>query len=437
MRPEEEILHLHRAARVVDAAGTDATPGVILRRGDEIVAAGSPESVGLPHGTVVVEEGDSVLIPALGNAHAHLDLSLLGSFAFEGNFSAWLGMVREFRSSLDDAKAEASLRRGAELSLRGGVVLVGDILGAPLRERGAAILASSGLGGVGFVEVFGVGSSEPAALRIIERMEQELPAELWRRDHAGEGLRIGVQPHAPYSTTDRVVIRALEGGWRISMHVAESPEEVRFCIGGDGPICRLLQEAGAISPETPPKVPGTHPIKWFSELLATHGAGSGRSGSNGVRSRSPSGLAVHLEEVPSELIGRLADSRAVAVFCPRASAYFGRRGMPWRELRAAGVPVALGTDSHCVLDTPDRISTLDEMRLLHRRHGASLEELLPMATTEVARALGAEECTLTLAPGRKPGALAVPCDGNPQCGALTGVAAPRWIFGPARAGGAR
>ena len=63
------------------------------------------------------------------------------------------------------------------------------------------------------------------------------------------------------------------------------------------------------------------------------------------------------------------DRPPVAVYCPRASEFFGHPagGHPshrYREMLAAGVPVALGTDSAIVLGDAPSISVLDEMRLL-------------------------------------------------------------------------
>jgi len=407
-------LRLHRAARVVDGAGVDASPGVLLRDDAEVIAAGPPERIGVPADAEIQEHPDHVLLPALGNAHAHLDLSSMEPEPFDGDFPQWLDRVRRFRAGSDEAGARKSLLLGAELSFRGGVALVGDILGAPLRQRGAEVLGRSGLRGVAFVELFGAGSSEPAALATIDAVIAMAAGE-----RADKALQLGLQPHAPYSTTAKVMAAALESSLPVSMHVAESHDEVEFCRSGSGAIRRLLEEVGVVSREAPLRGIGGHPVRWFCDRLAG-------------RVDAVPRLAVHLEEMPIEYAPALAASGAVAVFCPRASAFFGRGGMPWRALRSAGVPVALGTDGRLVLDTPDRISTLDEMRLLARRDGASLVELLPMATTAVARALGSDERPYTLAPGPKPGVLMVEGGGDRAEGVLSGHAPPSWLFGPAR-----
>jgi hypothetical protein len=84
----------------------------------------------------------------------------------------------------------------------------------------------------------------------------------------------------------------------------------------------------------------------------------------------------------------LARADVTVAYCPRASAYFGHDGHLYQEMIRRGVRVALGTDSIVCLDTPNRISTLDEMRLLSRRDGTDADLLLRMATMNGAAGLG-------------------------------------------------
>ena len=101
---------------------------------------------------------------------------------------------------------------------------------------------------------------------------------------------------------------------------------------------------------------------------------------------------------------------------------------------AAGINVALGTDSMLCLDTPDRISVLDEMRLLHRRDNPDPRVLLQMGTINGATALGAEPSRFTLDPGPVAGLISL--DINPENSLdplrqiLDGDAPPEWLSGP-------
>lgn len=462
MAAAETELRLHRAARVVDGAGVDATPGVLLVRGHELLAAGAPERVGVPAGVRIEDHPDEVLLPALGNAHAHLDLTAIEPFPFDGDFAHWLGVLRSFRAEAAVAGAKASRRAGAELSLTGGVCLVGDIVGAPLGPDDLHELDDLGIAGVAFIEIFGAGRGRASAL---DRMERTITASV--HDRRSAPWHLGIQPHAPYSTCDEVMRRALARDLPFSTHLAESADEVEFCRRGRGPLRDLLVSVGAMDRErvsdgreqTP--TDGRHPVDWFCDLLAedphdalalrdavalrdalvSHDAHPapdaldaavaparerGVDTSRVPRVRAPR-MAVHLNELEPGHAPRLAREGVFATICPRATCYFGRTCPPWRALRAAGVVVALGTDGRLCLDTADRISTLDEMRWLARFDGASLEEVLPMATTAVARSLGFDPAACTLQPGVKPGILRLRCGDDPRHGPLRRNDAPQWL----------
>lgn len=410
MRDGSHEVVLHRASLVVDGAGVEAAPGVVLRRGATVLAAGEPQSIGaLPPGARIETHLGMALLPPLGNAHVHLDLSELPAEPFDGDFAAWLARVRDFRRALDVPRARRSTALGAALCRAGGTALVGDIAGAPLGTGAAEVLRESGLEGVSFVEVFGVGATADAALRVIDGVANEAGRE--------RCVHLGVQPHAPFSTSDAVVDAALRAPVPFSIHLAESADEVEFCRSGRGALRDMLTRFGAAIPDG--SWPGVHPVDWFIAAVRRASPDSPR--------RMPT-LVVHLNELEPGHAAALAALRVTAVYCPRASAYFGRRGAPWRELRAAGVRVALGTDGRLCLDTADRISTLDEIRYLARHSGATLREGLAMATVEVARALGVDEVPYTLAPGAKPGLLLVPCGDDPRRGVIDGDAGPQWLF---------
>lgn len=100
---------------------------------------------------------------------------------------------------------------------------------------------------------------------------------------------------------------------------------------------------------------------------------------------------------------------------------------------AAGINVALGTDSLLCLDTPDRISVLDEMRLLYQRDAADPLMLLRMATINGAKALGFDPAVVSLQPSKLPSAgliaieLEGSADGDPFSRILRQRNAPHWI----------
>jgi cytosine/adenosine deaminase-related metal-dependent hydrolase len=98
----------------------------------------------------------------------------------------------------------------------------------------------------------------------------------------------------------------------------------------------------------------------------------------------------------------------------------------------AGVNVALGTDGLPCLDRADRLSVLDDMRLLYRRDDADPDLLLRMATTAGAVGLGMDPDLVTLAPGPVAGLIALGYDPADPADAFEQVLqsdnAPEWII---------
>jgi cytosine/adenosine deaminase-related metal-dependent hydrolase len=395
---------LIHAARLADA-GADSRgrtgPGAILLAGGRIVAAGRPAQVGRPADVEVRDVPGAVVMPALVNAHCHLDLTDVGPPAYDGDFTAWIDGVRRGRAP-DDAGVAAAVRRGIGLCRAGGTGLVGDIAGAgslaPFRE-----LAASGLGGVSYREVIGIGRSEPRALEAIRSM-----AGAW-----GPGQ--GISPHAPYSCSPAVYRAAARQGVPLATHLAETPEELRFVDSAEGPLAEFLKRLGLWDESIGPR--RAHPVDALAEVLA----------------HAPV-VAAHVNYAEDRHLARLAGWKTTVAYCPRASAYFRRPAHRYRAMLDAGVNVALGTDGFMCLDTPDRISVLDEMRLLYHRDGTDPAVLLRMGTTAGAQALGYDPGLVTLAPGPIVGLIAAPFDETSSWDPLRQVLmrddAPSWIAGP-------
>ena len=364
---------LIRAGRVVDAS-TSLGPGSILLDGGEIVAAGSPAEVGDVPDADVLDLPESVVMPALVNAHCHLDLSSLDPLPYDGDFPAWLDRIRTGRPT-GDAAVAAAVRRGIRLSRLGGTGVVGDIdgraSGVPARE-----LRADGLAGVSYLELIGVGPSRARAMATIEA------AAKWPA-HADGGVRMGISPHAPY-TCDTGLYRSAAGlAAPMATHLAETPDE-------------------------------TDAIDELAEVLAMRPV-----------------VAVHVNYITDEQVRLLAAACTTVVFCPRAAAYFGHRSHGYRRMIEAGVNVALGTDGLLCLDRVDRMSVLDDMRLLHRRDDADPVVLLRMATTAGAIGLGLDPDLVTLSPGPVAGLIALPYDAadtrDPFVQVLQRDDAPEWV----------
>ena len=373
---------------------------------------------------------DRVIIPALINAHTHLDLSHIGPIAHDPGegFVKWVDIIRANRKA-DDQAIRQVVALGIEYSLTGGSIAVGDIAGASagcITDAPAHELADSSILGISYLEFFGIGKTAPGSIKKIEHYLRETYPESTKAI-AGKGVQIGLQPHAP-NTVDRSVYRwacaaARSRGMPLSTHLAETPEERQLIATGTGPQRELLERLGVWDDSILDHIgKGHHPVEHLREIL------------DADEEQAPM-LVAHVNDATDEAIAILASTNTAVAYCPRASAYFGAATHfgphRYQDMLTAGVRVCLGTDSIVNLDTPDRISILDEIRLLARRDWTDPKSLLAMGTTNGAAALGLDEERFSLAAGMIPlGLLALPIKpGQPNAwsGAMHSNEPPEWV----------
>ena len=126
----------------------------------------------------------------------------------------------------------------------------------------------------------------------------------------------------------------------------------------------------------------------------------------------PDFIGVHAVHLNDEEIALLAEQNANIAHCPTSNLKLGSGIARIADLLAAGVNVGLGTDGAA---SNNRLDLFQEMRLaalLAKGHGenASLlpaAQILRMATLNGARALGLEQITGSLAPGKAADIVAV------------------------------
>jgi aminodeoxyfutalosine deaminase len=392
-------------AAIVDAGGPVGSALLVEVGGPgmpTILAVGSPAEVASHPAAAnaeTVDLPDSVIIPGLVNAHTHLDLTHIGPRPHDpaSGFLPWIDMIRAERRH-DAAEIADSVRHGIEMSLSGGTVAVGDIAGGLPGEAGLAAwkrLVDSPLLGVCFLELFGIGNRRQAGSNRLETIAPILA------DASRSPVRLGIQPHAPYSVDRRLYLEAVQLAQRtgapIATHLAESPEEDLFVRCAQGPFRSLLERLGFWDDSVTEILGrGDHPVRHLEPAL-----------------REAPFLVAHMNDATDGAIPLLARHGASVAYCPRASSYFGRSAVlgfhRYQEMINAGVNVALGTDS--VVNLPsgtERLSVLDEMRLLYQRDRTDPLTLLAMGTINGARALGLPERWFRFAVGGElAGAVAV------------------------------
>jgi cytosine/adenosine deaminase-related metal-dependent hydrolase len=326
--------------------------------------------------------GDAIVLPGLVNAHTHLEFSEFAEpLAAVGGLPGWIGRVVAARRAREtgpagdsEARAIAAIRRGLAESAAGGVTTVGEIATA------APPQAYAGPGPA--VRVF----REGLGLRALagDAVTRLVAADLDRL--AAAGIACGVSPHAPYSVAAplgrRLVAEARRRGLPVAMHLLESEAEAELLARGTGSFRRLLEDLGAWDPAAPPAL--LPAAEWIGRLA-----------------RAPRGIVVHATHISHDepALARLARhrDRLAVVICPRTTRAISGTLPPLAVLRAAGIRVALGTDSRA--SNPD-LSLLAECRILVDAGLASPEETLRMATIHGAWALGFDRRAGRIAPGR-------------------------------------
>jgi cytosine/adenosine deaminase-related metal-dependent hydrolase len=333
----------------------------------------------------LVDLGPMVVLPALTNAHVHLELSWMsGRVARHDRLTSWVREMLRVRrgeappdeaviTSIDEAIAQACAT---------GTGLVGDISNSLLSvER----LRRSALKGIVFHELLKLTSADADAT---------LEAGISALERCGPSSHVPVSlaPHAPYSVSPRLFqgIRAAQARMPFlpsSVHLGESPEEIELLQSGSGAWRELLEELGVWDAAWVP--PALDPAAYLDQM----------------RILGPGLLAVHGVHLSDAALERLAARGTTLVTCPRSNAYVGVGDPPVDRFYRSGVTVAVGTDS---LASNDDLNMFSELAALRRLAPAvPAASLLVSATLEGARALGFESESGTIEPGRSAALIAV------------------------------
>jgi aminodeoxyfutalosine deaminase len=310
----------------------------------------------------VVDWGSAIIMPGLINAHAHLELTSFNNQLTEfGSFTDWLSQLINRRRNWTQEDFLTSAGEGARLSLASGTTLVGDITASGIGWKATNRI---NLRRVVFEEVLAL--SPDQADQIMERLTPILS-----QTDPNSLLVHGISPHAPYSVSPQLYMRATEQARHqditLATHLAETPSELRFLHDGTGEFRDFLIERGVLPLEWKP--PGLSPVSYLSNL--------------GVL--GPSCLLVHCNYLDDASINIIRETRSNVVYCPRSHAFFDHKDHPIRELLDHGINVALGTDS---LASNSSLSIVDEMRFLfQKRKDLNPEEIFKAATVNGAIAL--------------------------------------------------
>ncbi len=309
------------------------------------------------------------LVPGAVNAHAHLGFRRKDR-PEGGTFAGWLSKLIERLPEKESWGAEAA-RDSAREAVEAGTTYMAE--SSPYGEC-LPQLAESGMAGTVFAEFFPheIGTPEEAVGFIVGKA-----GEL--REGLPERVNASVSVHSPYTVdpeSSRLAARRTrELGWKLAIHLSESPEEAEFVRYGTGGLAGIFgrNEWGGV---------GTSPVRYASdiELLA------------------PETIAAHLATVVAEEeIEILARTGVAAAHCPRSNDYLGCGVSPVPRMVERGIRVGMGTDG---LWSSPSMNLFEETLFAVDLHGLDGATGLELATLGGARALGVEDETGSIEPGK-------------------------------------
>jgi aminodeoxyfutalosine deaminase len=367
----------HTSGTTIFAAGTvmpvSSPPiqdGAVLVREGRIVAVGPLAEVGRENPGVEIRFFPNyTMIPGAVNAHAHLGFRRKDA-PEGGTFSGWLGRLIERLPEKEAWTAEAA-RDSAREAIEAGTTYMAE--SSPYGEC-LPQLAESGMAGTVFAEFFPheIGAPEEAVEFIVGKareLQKGLP----------ERVSASVSVHSPYTVdpeSSRLAARRTrEMGWRLAIHLSESPEEVEFVRDGNGGLADIFgsNNWGGV---------GVSPARYAQsiELLA------------------PETIAAHLATgISEEDLEILARTGVAAAHCPRSNDFLGCGVSPVLGMMERGIRVGMGTDG---LWSSPSMNLFEETLFAVKLHGMSGETGLRLATLEGARALGIDAETGTIEAGK-------------------------------------
>lgn len=326
-----------------------------------------------------VDFGETVVIPALVNAHTHLELSGLRSkiSPSSGDFISWVRNVIKLKQEM----SLVEIRESAKLTLyhfwKEGIGIIGDVGNTAITLD---LLYNSPFYGYFFQEIISFKGG-------YNLKEIQLKAPF-------SNFKITYSAHAPYSVSP-LLLQAIKSYNKrrnklFCIHCAESHEEIKFLKNGEGPLLELLKERGQWDENFVP--PGVSPIKYLNHLKLL----------------DEDTLLIHVIHIDEEDLKILKKTRPKICVCLRSNLFIGVGIPKIRKLLLAGLDVCMGTDSFA---SNNNLSIWEEMKTIYTYSNISPEEILKMATFNGAKILGFDKMGAIL-PGYYPNLLVIEIKDN-------------------------
>ena len=390
--------------------GDRAEAGVLIALDGERIAAVETGCAGPPASAIRL---DGLTLPGFANAHSHaFHRALRGRVQRgAGTFWTWRQDMYALAARLDPDSYRALARATfAEMALA-GITAVGEFHylhhgpgGRPYEdpnEMGLAMIEAAAEAGIRITLLDtcylhgGIGQPLDEVQRRFADRDADAWAERVGRLADGDTVRIAAAIHSVRAVDPgscrRVADRASAAAWPLHAHVSEQRAENEACAAAyGGTPTAVLADAGALD----------------SRFTAVH--------------------ATHLTELDVSVLGAAA---SCCCLCPTTERDLADGIGPARALACAGASLALGSDSHAVIDQLEeaRAVELDERLASGERGRLRAADLLRAATAGGHAALGWPEAGM-IAPGAYADLVTIRLDGVRLAGTTPDTALEGAVF---------
>ncbi|MGI9035494.1 MAG: amidohydrolase family protein [Pyrinomonadaceae bacterium] len=372
---------------ILPISGEAISGGAVAFEKDKIIAVGKIEKLKKEFPEASVENfGEAAIMPGLINAHSHLELTLMRGFLdyLEDDFSAWLLTLAKTRhEKLTAADLEFSALWGAIEGARAGVTCFADI--GRVGRAGFEALKKTGLRGVVFQETEFSPKNETATEDFARLKEKFLAL---KTDETAL-VKIGISPHSPYTVSrklfEEIANFASDENVKISVHAAESGDEITFLKNGAGFFARMYEKFGLNW-----DAPRLSPIEYLAET--------------GILKTKP--LLAHCVKTTEKDFELIAETNSGVAHCPKSNAKLGHGIAPLEKFLENNLPVGFGSDSVASNNTCDifeeaRFAALMARARDDKNYLVTAEKILETATLGAARAVRLESEIGSLEAGKQ------------------------------------
>jgi 5-methylthioadenosine/S-adenosylhomocysteine deaminase len=336
-----------------------------IRIEDEVIAEiGSHPS----QADQIIDCHGKIVLPGLINTHTHLSMTLFRGYADDMKLQEWLqSKIWPLELGLTSEVCYYGALLGCLEMIATGTTMFVDMY--LFMEGVAKAVKEAGLKGYLSYGVFG---EEGSAL---EKKSKEKTNRFinYLNEMNDPRVKLAIGPHSPYSCSTELLMWAKETAENesaiLTTHLAETrPEQAKF-----------------------QKDRGMRAIEYLDKIGFLY----------------PNLLAAHCVWLTKSEVNIMAKRKVKVSHCPVSNMKLASGGVtPVPEMLASGVTVSLGTDGAASNNSLDMFETMKTCALLQKAHrwdAAVLpaQQVLDLATTEAAKALGVAEKVGSIEAGKQ------------------------------------